>query len=292
MAIFSEPRTDAPVSAMRRAMLRMQATPTPVAYGSAAARARGPSLDAGSANGLERGRLPGGLVALCGLAGGAGTTTLAYLLAAQAARESHTPVLLCEAEATLGGLTTVTGRASAMGLGGLADLEIDQGLPEQLPTVDLGRGLRLLASSPRSSPVVAPAALAAVLEQARATHPLVVVDCRTVDHPQAAFLLASASHILWTLPMTTSAIRSVEMLTAYGALPRPVAAREALVAIGTRAVTADVTVRDLRALADERHERLVLIPHIEELQHAGELEESEAMLSAITQIGTFLRRPR
>ena len=42
---------------------------------------------------------PGGpVLAICGLAGGAGTTTLAWLLARQAARESAAAVLLCEPE--------------------------------------------------------------------------------------------------------------------------------------------------------------------------------------------------
>src|SRR5436305_1368767 len=46
----------------------------------------------GSACGLAFERLGGPLVAVCGLAGGAGTTTLALALARQAARESALPV--------------------------------------------------------------------------------------------------------------------------------------------------------------------------------------------------------
>ena len=63
-----------------------------------------------------------------------------------------------------------------------------------------------------------------------------------------------------------------------------------LVAVGTRSPTASVTVRDLRALAEERHERLILIPHIAELQEIAHVSESEAVRSAMTQIGTLLRR--
>jgi hypothetical protein len=247
-------------------------------------------MGAGPSLGLGFDELPGALVAVCGLAGGAGTTTLAYLLAAHAARESSGPVLLCEAEASLGGLATMAGRTSSHGLGGLADLESGGAPLDELPYAELGRGLRLLAAPPRPCPVVGDASLRSVLDRARSTHPLVVVDCRTVDHPHAAALLAGASHVLWTLPMTEMAIRSAEMLTAYGSLPLARAAHEALVAVGTRAPTPSVTVRDLRALADGRHERLILIPHTAELQEMPQVSESEAIRSALTQVGTLLRR--
>lgn len=231
-------------------------------------------------------------MAVCGLAGGCGTTTLAHLIATHAAREGRGPVLLCEPEAPLGGLAVATGRTSAHGVGGVADLFADHQLPDELPCLWLHERLALLAGPPRPRPEVDDAAIRAVLEFARARHSLVVVDCRTTDHPHVPALLAAATHVLWTLPATERALRSADMLRRCGFLPGPGRGREALVAVGVRPAPA-VTARALEALARDRHERLILIPHIPELQEGGaDAAGSEAILSALTQVATFVRRAR
>ena len=240
--------------------------------------------------GLVFDRRGGPLVAVCGLTGGAGTTTLAWRLARQAARESRSPVLACEAEALAGGLAAASGAGAGSPIA-LGDLAAAVALGERPPNgafVALEHGLRLLATAPRPSSAVPAGALARVLSDARAAHGLVVCDCRTLDHPATAPLLAAASHVLWALPATPSALAQAAALIAAEALPRPGRAREALVAIATRPGPRP-SVRALRTLAGERHERLILVPHNPDADDPKRRGQTAATL---TQLATFLRRER
>ena len=91
---------------------------------------------------------PGGpLIAVCGLVGGAGASTLALCLARQAAHESAAPVLLTELAASSAGLAVLAGQASALSLGGLAQQVADGQTPARA-FVELEPRLRLLASPP------------------------------------------------------------------------------------------------------------------------------------------------
>src|SRR5215208_3341661 len=71
--------------------------------------------------GLAFNQLGGPLVAFCGLTGGAGTSTIALLLARQAAAESSAPVLLAEADPLHPGLAALAGCATPRPLIALAD---------------------------------------------------------------------------------------------------------------------------------------------------------------------------
>src|SRR5215207_10219947 len=84
------------------------------------ARPRTARRDNAPVCGLAFNELGGPLVALCGLAGGAGTSTLALLLARQAAAESSAPVLLTEADPLRPGLAALTGCATPRPLIALA----------------------------------------------------------------------------------------------------------------------------------------------------------------------------
>jgi len=234
---------------------------------------------------------PGGpTVAVCGLAGGAGTTTLAWLLARQAARESSAAVLVCEAEALAGGLAERAGSASPAALGELAGLVGAGERPPAGAFAALPDGLRLIATAPRQAHTPPPAALARVLCDARAAHGLVVCDCRTLDHPASAALIAAATHVLWTLPATGPALRQAQAIIGAGSLPPAGRAREALVAVATHPASR-TNVRDLRVLAGTRHERLILVPHIPELAAGGEAERRGRLPGTLTQLATFLRGP-
>ena len=117
----------------------------------------------------------GPLVAVCGLTGGAGASTLAYLLARRAARHSSSPVLLAELVSG-GGLSALTGRASPFGLAELAGAVADQH-PVGQPFAELDDGLRLVAAAQRpESQLELAEPLAGLLSDARAAHGLVVVD--------------------------------------------------------------------------------------------------------------------
>ena len=84
--------------------------------------------------GLAFNELGGPLVALCGLTGGAGTSTLALLLARQAAAESSAPVLLTEADPLRPGLAALAGCATPRPLIALAhELDDDRRSQRDLP---------------------------------------------------------------------------------------------------------------------------------------------------------------
>ena len=76
--------------------------------------------DVSASHGLRFDELGGPLVAVCGLVGGSGASTLAYALARQAARESPVPVLLTEADARRAGLAVLAGQTTRLGLSDLA----------------------------------------------------------------------------------------------------------------------------------------------------------------------------
>jgi hypothetical protein len=249
-------------------------------------RPRRPKSTAGATSGGLSFDVPGGPhVALCGLVGGAGTSTLAYALASAAARLSEAPVLLCEADPTAGSLATLAGGATPHSFSELA-LAAAAGRPPERPFAELRGGLRLVASDPRRRALPAAAALP-VLRQARAAHGLTVVDCGTLARLEALPALELATHILWVLPATplglARARSALEVLA-----PRPGRAAESLIAVAT-APAAGLRARDLRPLAESRTDHLVLIPHLRDLVR-GTGAPSEALAPTLADLATILRR--
>lgn len=229
----------------------------------------------------------GPLVALCGLTGGAGTSTLAYLLARRAACESSAPVLLAGLD-DLGGLATITGCASTLGLRGLARAVDEERNPPQ-PFAEVDDGLRLVASSGREPASVSQAALVRLLTDAREAHGLVVVDAGHTGGADRRALLATASHILFVFPASVFALRRVQLLATNGALERHPGALTAVVAIAPgRARRARLS--QLRRFAEPHVDRLLLVPHVPELAN-GEHERADPLLAdTFAALATLLRR--
>jgi hypothetical protein len=141
---------------------------------------------------------PGGpLVTICGLHGGAGTTTLACLLADHAAAASPAGrVLAVEADTRAAELAGRLRAPSELSLAQLALLRAGGDAPA--PVTQRADGLRVLAA-PRPDAAEAPAtALAALLAEARAAHALCVVDAGNVRWRAAESALAGADVIVWT----------------------------------------------------------------------------------------------
>lgn len=227
----------------------------------------------------------GPLVAVCGLAGGAGTTTLALLIADRAARESTAPVLLTEADSQRAGLAALSGRATPRPLASLAARLHDDEAPSDT-FAELPTGLRLIAATPQRSPLVDDAAIVELLDQARAAHGLVVVDCGT-SWTAASPVLARASHIIWTAPATQhAALRARSALESVA--PPPGRSREAL-AVTRVAPGRAVSVRALRRIARQRCDELVLIGHDPALtggESSGEATHTRALIA----LAALLRR--
>lgn len=249
----------------------------PVATGSDVAASRGLRFD----------ELGGPLVAVCGLVGGSGASTLAFALARQAARESTAPVLLAEADARRAGLAVVAGTTTRLGLSDLARQVADGHTPRE-PFVELDDGLRLVASAPRRVTEPAPEQLDALLRDARAAHGLVVVDCGAA-WATADRVLDAATHIIWTVTASQAAAVHAGRLMASDALPTPGRYGEALVAVAVDRHTR-ASVRELRRLAGERCERLVLVRHSDALARGDLSEASAALGRALAGIGHVLRR--
>ena len=230
----------------------------------------------------------GPLVAVCGLTGGAGTSTLALLLAHQAAVHSGAAILLSEADPLHGGLATLTGRTAPQSLMELARDVAEHTAPAET-FVELEGGPRLIAAQPRRSAPVDAGAVCGLLAEARAAHGLVAVDCATSWAPDNP-ILTMATHILWTIPATPAGVARAAALLDSDVLPPAGRALEVLVAIA-RQPRSPVSVRALRRLAGQRCERLVLIPHSDAVAR-DELVVDEPVVHALAGLAPALRRTR
>lgn len=145
------------------------------------------------------------LLCVCGLHGGAGTTTLALALARHAAaRRPAGTVVLIEADPCGGTLASVTGAHSDHGLHDLGDHHDRRQPPPGSPAVQLSDGLRLTAcAAPRQRDPACAEATIAVLHDARRAHQLTVIDAGIVREPTARMALAAANAVVWTTSATT-----------------------------------------------------------------------------------------
>jgi hypothetical protein len=234
---------------------------------------------------------PGGpLVAVCGLVGGAGASTLAYLLARRAARHSSAPVLLSELRER-GALAALAGAAAPLALRELAHAVEQQHQPER-PFAQVAGGLRLVASDrPRPSEPVAAAALAHLLRDARDAHGLVVIDAGPPGGAEYDTLIDAATHSLFVLPATAAAVRQVALLAPGGVFDGVAATRSALLAVATYPGRG-AQVKQLRRLAEPHFDRLLLVPHVPALA-AGRHQQAEPGLEGtFAALATLLRRRR
>jgi MinD-like ATPase involved in chromosome partitioning or flagellar assembly len=88
------------------------------------------------------------IVAVCGLHGGAGTTTIAALLAHAAAAQQPGGVLLCDSVPGAGDLALALGAVSPYNLTDVARLAASRQTPTQLPWLEQADGPRLMARAP------------------------------------------------------------------------------------------------------------------------------------------------
>lgn len=257
--------------------------------GAAALTARLPALRARSrAAALPLGLAfdqPGGpLVAVSGTAGGAGASTLALLLATQAARESRAPVLACDTGGPSAGLSlhagiesrrTLCELADSLDAGGRVDGQIFAAGPE---------GLRLVAGTPRFRPGGTPEGVERVLRQAKAAHGLSVADCGTLQREADQVAFELATHRAWVLTASSTAALAAEKTLAQ---VRQGGVREAIVARNDRGARAPM--RDLRRLARNRGAPLILLPNLLARHPPGSREAAEVSQGALAALAGWLR---
>lgn len=228
----------------------------------------------------------GPVLAVCGTCGGAGASSLAYLIALAAARSSEGHVLVCDTGGPTAGLASYAGVESRHSLAEAAQI-LARG--EQLAGplyASAGAGVRIIASSPGFLTEGDPEAVDFVFEQARAAHALTVVDCGTLSRAIEQQALGLATHIAWLLPATISGLRRAErVLDVVDGLD----ATEILIArhdhAGRRPPLAE-----LSALADRRGAPLVLMPHIADLGEEDAADALDAAQVTLEAIGTVIRR--
>ena len=122
----------------------------------------------------------GPLLAVCGLTGGAGATTLAYLVALAAAEQDGGPVLVADTGGPSGGLAALAGVETPHSLAELAaQIAADRPLEGGVYATGAA-GVRVLASGPEFTAPCAPEQLGRLLIDAREAHRLTVIDCGTL----------------------------------------------------------------------------------------------------------------
>ena len=209
----------------------------------------------------------GPLLAVWGLAGGAGATTLAYLVALAAAQQAGGPVLVADTGGPSGGLAALAGIETPHSLAELA-AHIAADRPLEGGVYATGQaGVRVIATGPEFTAPGAHEQLARLLIDAREAHRLTVIDCGTLARDADRLALAAATHIAWVLPATVDGVgRGRRVLDAAPAI----AAKQLL--IGRRDVSqSKAPLRELRRIANERHTTLVLVPHLPGLE-TGKLD--------------------
>ena len=227
----------------------------------------------------------GPLLAICGLAGGAGTTTLSYLVALAAARDRAEPVLVADTGGPTGGLAEIAGVQAPRSLPELAR-HLAAALPPRDGLYTPGpAGLGVLASGPDFSTTCPREQLRRLLADAREAHGLTVIDCGTLARDVDQAVAAAATHIAWVMPATTQAASRAPRVLAAA----PTTSASEILVARAEVRQAKAPVRELRRIATERQAPLVLVPHLPGLEN-GRREQAveiaqvplQAILGALT----------
>ena len=227
--------------------------------------------------------LGGPVVAISGLCGGAGTSTLAYTLAAAAANSSTQPVFACETSGITGGLALYARAQPGVSLTQAANQLATGTAPAGL-VVSSPEDVRILASRPALSEDCNPDGVVHILAEARAAGGLVVLDCGTATHAVDQNMLAVATHVLWVIPTTPSgAARAAPALKLLREFPH---GRQALVARLDRNEHA-MAVSLLADLAHCWELELILFPHVDDIAQAlveEAIDEAQVALEAVVAV--------
>jgi Flp pilus assembly CpaE family ATPase len=233
----------------------------------------------------QRARQNGPLLAVCGLCGGAGTSTLSYLIARFAVERSRGDVLVCDTGGPTAGLSAYAGTESALSLAEASEqVALGLEITTDLYAVDaasraLDFEMRVIATGPQFAITGDRVGLRGLLGLARQAHALTVVDCGTLQRDADRATIELATHVAWVLPATASGVRRAQRVLAR--LPAP-NSRELLLARRDRRARTP-RLRALRALAEDRRATLVLVPHVPDLLSDARrgLAEARGALRAI-----------
>lgn len=221
---------------------------------------------------------PAPLLAVCGLGGGVGTTTLAYLIARYTAAGAERPVLLSDLGGPAAALATYAGASSPLTLAQASEAIARDRLDGRL-FANAAPGLRLIARAPDLDDDINASGLDPLLADAREAHSLVVVDCGTLQRRGERRVAAAASTIAWVTRSTPSGVARAH--AALGAFATSHAKAQLLVARCDRRRAAE---RELMLVADDHGPSLVLLGDLGDVvaDPGGALVGGELALAAIT----------
>jgi len=219
------------------------------------------------------------LVAVCGIGGGTGTSTLAFLSAMYAQRFLSAPLLLCDTGGPAASLAVLAEKQSQLSLP-LAAAAIGADSLAVPLFVPLTAKVRLIAREPDFDDALDFDGLRRLLRDAGAAHPLTIVDCGTLQRPVERAVAEQASSILWTVQGSSlGAARARATLRSL-----PLAADQEILAVGPREKRSSAVERELMNAADLRGAAVAFLPDIPEISEVGTntaLEVCQVALEAI-----------
>ena len=203
----------------------------------------------------------GPLLAVCGLCGGAGASTLAYLVALAEARRHSDSVLVADTGGPNGGVARYAGVEAPRSLTEVAT-QVVAGLPAGQLVATTRSGVRVLATGPRFTPECAREGIELLLDHARERYALTVIDCGTLAREPDQVALANASHVAWVLPASATGVRRARPV--LDAINPYLLGRELIVARHDDGEP-KAPLRELTRLAEHRKAPLVLLASVPDL---------------------------
>lgn len=224
-------------------------------------------------------KTPTALLAVCGISGGAGTSTLALLTAMYLQRSAAKPILLCDTGGPGASLALMTGKSSPLSLPQAAAAVATDALGVPL-FVPLTAKLRLIGREPDLDDTLDPDGLERLLRDARDAHPVTIVDCGTLQRPVERSVAEQASTILWTTHGSPAGARR-----AKGTLRSlPLSADREILAVRAGEERDATVEHELMRAADLRGASLVYVPALPDLGQAGAgaaLQTAQVALEAV-----------
>lgn len=251
-------RPERPTSSRGRLTVIAEAAPRPQ-------RPRAPLTPAGAEvdeSGPARATHRGPLVAVCGLGGGAGASTLAWLIAsAEQRRRAAGAVLVADTGGPGSRLAAYAGAQAPRSLTDAGELAAAGQPVGQLVVTGAG-GVRVLACGPRFSIDCSAEGVSLLLDAAREHYALSVIDCGTLAREADQLALSKATHVAWVLSATPSAARAADELLEH---IHPYLLGVEVIVARHEPSGPKAPMRDLRRLAHKRDAPLVLMPAVGDL---------------------------
>jgi Flp pilus assembly CpaE family ATPase len=221
----------------------------------------------------------GALLAVCGIGGGVGTSTLAFLTAMHVQHFCAKSVLLSDTGGPGASLAVLAGQSSPLSLGkAAAAIAADAlGVPLFVPVTPK---LRLIAREPELDDPADTDGLARLLHDARDAHPLTIVDCGTLQRPIERSVAEQASAILWVTQASPSGARRAQ--ATLRSLPQ--SADQEILAVRPGESRNSGVEHQLMSAADIRGASLVFVPALPDVCNGGAdaaLEAGQLALEAI-----------